>query len=203
MQRTRRPVRRSSRIKLAGVIAIALLAMAVFAAGAQACSYSDTQQVFSPWGDQRDYVLSPDGGFESGGSGWSLGDGAAVVSGNESFYVNSASDSSSLFLPSGSTATSPAICVGRETPVFRLFALNAGDPSSRLRVSVVYDLPGRFDPEIGRTIRAGADWSPTRTLSTVPGLAELAGTMEVEFTPLDADGSWQVDDLYIDPFARH
>ncbi len=40
-------------------------------------------------------------------------------------------------------------------------------------------------------------------MSTVPGLAELAGSMKVQFKPLDDRGNWQVDDLYIDPFARH
>ncbi len=171
MQLTRRPVRRSSRSKLAGVTAIALLAMAVFAAGAQACSYTDTQQVFSPWGDQRDYVLAPDGGFEPGGSGWSLDGGAAVVAGNESYYVNSANDSSSLSLPVGSTATSPAVCVGLDTPVFRMFARNTGDPSSRLQVSVVYDLPGSGEVSVSRKISGDAVWLPTRPLRTVLGLA--------------------------------
>ncbi len=203
MQLTRRPVRRSSRAKLVGVTAIALLAMAVFAAGAQACSYTDSQQVFSPWGDQRDYVLAPDGGFELGGSGWSLDDGAAVAAGNESYYVNSADDGSSLSLPSGSTAVSPPICVGLDTPVFRMFALNGGDPSSRLRVSVVYDLPGQGEVSVSRKIRGDAAWLPTRPLRTVLGLASLTGTMQVQITPLDSQGQWQVDDLYIDPFARH
>ncbi len=192
---------RISRPKLAGATAVVALAMAAFASGAQACSYTDTQQVFSPWGDQRDYQLTPDGGLESGGAGWSL-DGAAVVSGNESFYVNAAGDDNSLSLPAGSVATSPSICVGRDTPAFRLFARNTGD-ASRLRVTVLYNLPGPIDPKIGRTIRAGEDWSPTRALSTVPGLAELAGSMKVQFQPLDDNGNWQVDDLYIDPFARH
>lgn len=203
MQLTRHTVRRSSRSKLAGVTAVALLAMAVFASGAQACSYTDTQQVFSPWGDQRDYVLAPDGGFEAGGDGWLFDGGAAVVPGNESYYVNSATDSSSLSLPSGSTATSPTICVGLDTPVFRMFVRNTGDPSSRLRVDVVYDVPGPVNPEIGRTISGGADWAPTAALSTARGLAAFDGTAEVQVTPLDADGNWQVDDLYIDPFARH
>ena len=194
---------RISRPKLAGATAVLALAMAAFASSAQACSYTDTQQIFSPWGDQRDYQLTPDGGFESGGAGWSLKGDSAVIGGNESFYVNDAGDSQSLSIPDDSSATSPSVCVGRDTPVFRLFARNTGRSSSRLQVTVVYDLPGRVDPKIGRTIRADADWSPTPAMSTVPGLAELAGSMKVQFKPLDDNGNWQVDDLYIDPFARH
>ena len=123
-------------------MATALLALAVFAGSAQACSYSGAEQVFSPWGDQRNYVLAPDGGFEAGGSGWQLNRGAAVVDGNESYYLNDAGDSKSLSLPAGSSAVSPPVCMAIDTPFFRLVARNSGDPSSRLRVEAVYKLLG-------------------------------------------------------------
>ncbi len=76
---------RRSRAKSAGATAVALLALAAFAGSAQACSYSGAEQVFKPWGDQHSYVLAPDGGFESGGAGWSLNGGAKAVNGNESY----------------------------------------------------------------------------------------------------------------------
>lgn len=202
-----RPVLGSSRNRLAALLSIALLALAVFAASAHACSYSGAEPVFSSWGDQHNYVLAPDGGFEAGGSGWQLNHGAAVVEGNESYHLNGAGDSKSLSLPAGSSAVSPSICMSIETPSFRLVARNSGDPSSQLRVEAVYTLLGLVRTKTEGTIRAGSAWAPTQSVSTVLTLSTLVGTLipsaiEIRFTPLDSIGRWQVDDVYVDPFRR-
>ncbi len=105
-------------IRLAGAVMVALLAAAAFSSSAQACPYSGARQVFAHWGDSRNYVLAPDGGFESGGAGWSLRGAAKVVDGNESYSLNRAGDSKSLSLPAGSSAASPPICMAIDTPVF-------------------------------------------------------------------------------------
>lgn len=39
------------------------------------------------------------------------------------------------------------------------------------------------------------------TLSTIIGTL-IPSAIEIRVTPLDSIGRWQVDDLYIDPFAR-
>jgi hypothetical protein len=198
----------SHRVQLAGAVATALLALVAFAGSAQACSYDGAEQVFSPWGDQRNYVLAPDGGFEAGAAGWSLSRGAAVVGGNEGYYLNDAGDSRSLSLPAGSSAGSPPVCMAIDTPSFRLMARNSGDPSSRLRVEAVYRLLGLVRTKAISTISAGLSWAPTQSVSTVLSLSTIVGTLipsaiEIRLTPLDANGNWQVDDLYIDPFRRH
>lgn len=189
------------------MLTTALLASAVFAGAAQACSSSGAERVFSPWGDQRSYVLAPDGGFEAGGSGWQLNRGAAVVDGNESYYLNDAGDSKSLSLPAGSSAVSPPVCMAIDTPSFRLVARNSGDPTSQLRVEAVYKLLGLVRTKTAGTLRAGSTWVPTQSVSTVLTLSTVVGTLipsaiEIRFTPLDSKGQWQVDDLYIDPFRR-
>src|SRR5436190_16776021 len=94
-----------SRCRIATLAAASGLLLAVGASSAQACSYSGAKQVYSPWQDSRNYVLAPDGGFESGASGWSLRNGARAVGGNESFYIHGSADDSSLALPDGSVAT--------------------------------------------------------------------------------------------------
>lgn len=202
-----RPVLSSSRNRLAALLTTALLALAVFAGSAQACSYSGAEKVFSPWGDQRNYVLASDGGFEAGGSGWQLNRGAAVVDGNESYYLNDAGDSKSLALPPGSSAVSPPVCMAIDTPSFRLVARNGGDPSSKLRVEAVYKLLGLVRTKTAATLSAGSTWAPTQSVSTVLTLSTLVGTLipsaiEIRFTPLDSSGQWQVDDVYVDPFRR-
>ena len=201
------PVPSSNRNRLAALLTAALLALAVFAGSAQACSNSGARTVFSPWGDQRSYVLAPDGGFEAGGSGWQLNRGAAVVEGNEGYYLNGAEDSKSLSLPAGSSAVSPPVCMAIDTPSFRLVARNSGDPASQLRVEAVYKLLGLVRTKTAGTLHAGSTWTPTQSVSTVLTLSTAFGTLipsaiEIRFTPLDSSGQWQVDDVYIDPFRR-
>jgi hypothetical protein len=197
-----------SRVKLVALIGIAALTVVLAAtSSARACSYTGAEQVFSPWGDSHHYVLAPDGGFEAGASGWSLGGGARTAAGNESYHLNDAADRRSLSLPAGSEAVSPPICMSLDTPIFRMFARNSGDPSSRLRVEAVYRLLGLVRTKAVSTVTAGSSWAPTQQMSTVLSLATIVGTLipssiQIHITPLDSRGEWQVDDLYIDPFAR-
>lgn len=187
----------------------AILAIAIVSAGAaQACSYTGAEQVFKPWGDQHSYVLAPDGGFEAGGEGWSLGGGAKTVAGNEAFSLHGAGDSQSLALPAGSAAVSPPICMSLDTPSFRLLVRNSGDPSAGLRVEATYQLLGLVRTKAVSTVYAGATWAPSQQLSTVLSLSTIVGTLipsavQIRITPVGSGGNWQVDDLYIDPFARH
>lgn len=173
-----------------------LLTTAFFAASAQACSYPTGEAVFSPWGDPRAYVLAPDGGFEAGGAGWSLEGGAAVVSENETSYLNSATDSQSLALPEGSSATSPSLCVGQETPFVRAMVRSSGD-GARLRVETIY-------PDLGvvrtHTVGERPEWGPTHPLHLGHAIA-ADESVQLRLTPVSGD--WQLDDLYVDPFARY
>jgi hypothetical protein len=198
----------SSLAKLASAATVMLVALVAFAGSAQACSYPGAEQVFSQWGDPHHYVLAPDGGFEAGASDWSLNGGAKTVAGNESYYLNDAGDSRSLSLPGGSSAGSPPICMSLDTPIFRMMARNTGDPSSRLRVEAVYRLLGVVQTKVVNNVSAGSNWAPTQQMSPVLGLSTIVGTLipssiQVRITPLDTRGRWQVDDFYVDPFARH
>jgi hypothetical protein len=194
--------------KVSAVLAAAFIVVVVFAASAQACSYTGATQVFKPWGDLHSYSLAPDGGFEAGGSGWSLQGGASVAAENESFHLNGAGDSRSLSLPSGSSVVSPPLCMSLETPVFRMLARNAGDPSSKLRVEATYSLLGVLRTTVVNTVSAGSEWAPTQEMSPVLGLSNVVGTIlpasiQVRITPVGNGGAWQVDDFYVDPFSRH
>lgn len=200
------PIRFPVSLTVAAVAALLVLGMS--AAGAQACSYSGAETVFARWGDQHSYVLAPDGGFESGAAGWSLSGGAKAVKGNESYYVHGARDSRSLSLPTGSSATSPPICVAIDTPVLRMFVRNTGVATSRLRIEAVYSLEGVLHTDVVNDVSAGSKWAPTQELSVVLGLSTVVGTVtpssiQVRITPLDDRGQWRVDDFYVDPFARH
>jgi hypothetical protein len=178
-----------------------MLGLAVFSSAAQACSYPDAAQVFSRWEDNSYYELAPDGGFEEGGTGWTFRGGAQLVAGNESEYLNGPEDKTSLSLPSGSSVTSPRVCVDENTPGFRLMTANGGAWSSKLRVTVSYELPGE-NRSRDTELHADDEWSPTQVLKLEyeSGKERVA---RITLAPRDEKGAWLIDDLYIDPWARH
>ncbi|HKP17217.1 MAG TPA: hypothetical protein VJT84_01980 [Gaiellaceae bacterium] len=165
-------------------------------------------QVFAPWGDSRNYLPAPNGGFESGSKGWTLSGGAAVVSGNQPFLR---SGSSSLSLPSGSSALSPNVCLGTKQLFIRLFAKDSGGTDRGLRVRVYWY--GLLNKLLGvsdfATVSAGGDWRPSDPvnsggglLAPLPIVALLSSTSaRIEITPLGGGSQWRIDDLYIDPYV--
>lgn len=201
--------------RLAAALAGAAGALALIAPTASAGPISSNadctarppmSQVFLPWVDPMDYVTSPDGGFETGAAGWSLAGGAAVGAGNESFYIGGAGDSRALSMPSGSSATSAPTCVGLEYPTIRFFSRASGTGLlSQLRVSVLFE-----DAVTGatRSVPIGVAW-PTGSWQPTPpmvmGVNTFGALMKDGMVPVAfkfttvGPGSWQIDDLYIDP----
>ena len=177
-------------------------------APAAPCNQPALRTVFAPWHDNRSYVLTENGGLEQGDAGWTLADGAAVVEGNDPFQLNDAADHQSLSLPAGSSASSPATCFGAGSPTFRFVARTTGDRSARLKVEVLYTNPnGNKVTRTAGKIRGGDTWRPSKRLALAIGRAKgrgrlVSGTVAFRFTPVGA-GDWQVDDLFLDPRARH
>jgi len=203
----------AARLRLVLPLALVVAAFAVPAAGARSALLgigggncpSSGAQVFAPWGDTASYFLAPDGGLEGGASGWSLGGGASVVPGNEPFL---ATGSRSLALPSGSSATSPVICIGSNDPYVRLFGSDAGGGDGGLHVRVTWY--GLLNTVLGitdfTTYDPGSGWAPLGKLDSAGGgdvLIPLLGSTSarISFSPVGAGSHWQIDDLYVDPWA--
>ena len=190
------------RSRLFAAAAAAAMVSAIGAAPASAglmsdCDTPDSSKVFMPWLDTTEYFLAPDGGFENGAAGWSLR-GASVGDGNES-YALSGAGSKSLHLGVGDAATSPEVCVGLEHPTFRFVARKSGGLLATMAVSVV-TRDGLVLP-LGE-MAGTSSWQPSpimlvgaNLLPTVAG--GDSAQVRFRFTPLT--GSWQVDDLYVDP----
>jgi hypothetical protein len=205
--------RRNGRL-LGGLVALALLALAPAAhadaepaANPLRCTPTPAfSNPFTAWGDLGDYTLAPGGDFE-GRPNWFLA-GARVVDGNEPFYVGGAEDSSSLSLPSGSVAVSAPICIDETYPWFRFFARNTGDPRSRLEVDVLYvTAKGQLRVRAsGELTAAASEWTLTDPmkidLAIDPNSPTGAAPVAFRFTPKGVGGSWQIDDVYVDPMAR-
>jgi hypothetical protein len=172
------------------------------------CGAQPVSQPFSPWGDLNSYTPVPGGSFEPGSPSWSLKGGASVVSGNETYEV--AGGSHSLSLPSGGSATSPAICTGVDHPSARLFVRNTGSSSSKLNVWATYPpilglLPDKV--YLG-SISGSSSWEPSSDLdmgflvNTIGSLNLGETTVSFTFAPADSTGDWQIDDVYLDPWCH-
>ena len=156
--------------------------------------------VFLPWGDLASYYFAPNGGFESGSTGWSLYGGAAVVTqANEPWYL-AGFGSHALQIPAGGSA-SINVCYGLTYPAVRAFAAGQGG-SATVHVRVVSrSLLGVLSVLDGGTFQVNQGWSPTPKISTLfSALAAPLGTksMQLQFTV--ESGTVQIDDLFVDPF---
>jgi hypothetical protein len=198
--------RNSFRMSCLAAVGAAVVLLAFGASSAFAsCSYATSGRTFSQWYDFATYVPAVNGGLEDGDNGWKLSD-ASVVGGNESFFLNGSADSHSLAISDGGSATSPASCVNRDYPTLRFMLRNTGSRWALLKVDVIY-----LDGEGGaRTIpagyvTAGSNWTPSAVVVMVFGqLVKLGDDQRVRFrfTPVGNDASFQVDDIFIDPWAR-
>jgi hypothetical protein len=168
-----------------------------------ACDNSRLSQPFTPWADFDYYKLAPGGDFEGTLSGWTLSGGAGQGAGSESFGVTGSVGSSSLSLPDGSDAVSPATCVNAAYPTFRFF-VRSDTPGTLVTESVIYTSPlGPMTIPVG-TVPATRDWQPTPPMltgSAIPG-ALHGGTANVQLQFTASGGPAQVDDVEVDPWGR-
>jgi hypothetical protein len=194
-------VRRVRAVVVLGLVG-GTIAMAVGAAPASAglglACPSATSTPFTAWSDYANYAFAPDGGFESGGSGWSLSGGARAVAGNESFYVHSKMDKTSLSLPAGASATSPGMCISLLSSKMRFVA--RGDAGSKVKVQIIYrgllsSVLGILD---GGTYTVGGGWKPSPQIGMLGGVLPLL-TSSVSFRFTAVGGAAAIDDVYLDP----
>jgi hypothetical protein len=194
-------VRRVRAIVVLGLVG-GTIAMAVGAAPASAglglACPSPTSTPFAAWSDYANYAFAPDGGFEAGASGWSLSGGARAVAGNESFYVHSKLDKTSLSLPAGASATSPGMCISLLSSKMRFVA--RGDAGAKVKVQIVYrgllsSVLGILD---GGTYTVGGGWKPSPQIGMLGGVLPLL-TSGVSFRFTAVGGAAAIDDVYLDP----
>jgi hypothetical protein len=169
------------------------------AGAALSCPGQAMVQPFKPWLDPLSYVQMPNGNLEST-SGWSLSGGAAQVTGNEPWHVSGSADQKSLSLPSGSSATTPALCIGLLSPTLRFFATNSGSTLVTLKVDAITNVNGlKLTTPVG--VLVGGGWQPTLPLAFLTNLTALStGSIQFRFTPVGLGTSgWRIDDVYVDP----
>jgi hypothetical protein len=165
------------------------------------CEERAFARVFKPWNDRALYTLAPGGDFETAAEGWTL-EGATLAADSSTFELGAALGASSLELPAGATAVSPAICVERGFPSFRLVARSVSTEHAVVKVSVVY-ADGRTK-KTGR-LKPAAAWAVTRKLSLKQGRFRIrrgdSALVQLRFAV--TAGTARIDDVYVDPrFSR-
>ena len=181
---------------VAGVAAIAFTAAPASAGLGLACP-DPTGKPFTPWSDYANYAFSPNGGFESGTSGWSVS-GGKVVTENESFFVHSRNDRYSLSLSSGGSATTPGMCISLLSGKMRF--VSRGDSGAKVKVQVIYrgllsSVLGILD---GGTYSVGSSWKPSPQVGMLGGVLPLL-TSSVSFRFTASGGAVAIYDVYLDP----
>ena len=195
------------RFGAAFALVIGLATTAAAPAGAallNGCPDQQTSRPFLRWLDPISYVLAPNGGFESGSAGWQVTGGATVVSGNESFNLSGAG-SHSFYLPSGSSATSPAMCVDTLDVFARYVGKNRGlvALSSLKMDAIVKDSAGHTFVLPAGVNTGLSSWAPSlqsvALLNVLGLLNDGRVTVSFRFQPIGLGAKWQIDDLYVDP----
>jgi hypothetical protein len=192
--------------KVIGRVA-AMTCVAVFGstgAAFAACQNQPVSQPFAHWGDNSSYFLVPGGSFEGtpGQVGWSLSD-ASLTPGNEPFDVHGASDDQTLTVDSGGSATSPGFCVDRTMQDLRFFARETA-PGSDLEVQGVLGFGRSQFVWPLAVVKDGSlpSWAPVRPIELRPRFLPswMHLSLALRFVARGGDGSWQIDDVYVDPF---
>ena len=170
------------------------------------CAAQPTSTAFARWGDSSNYFLMPGGGFEPGTPGWALAGPAAVAAGNETFFANGTGGTHNLALPTGAQTVSPTVCVAMGENTIRLFVKNSGVASSVLHVQAYVQ-----NPLTGLVLSTGFDiqgtaaakgWAPSNRLLIPNLLGGVLGTQRLTlvFTTRGAPATWNIDDVFVDPF---
>lgn len=182
---------------VAVLVVVGALALAPAALADDCPGQPPMEHPFAAWGDDGDYFLAPGGNFESSSS-WTLADGASVEAG-----LSPRDSNDSLVLPPGASALSPAICVADGYRHARMMGTAVGSEQTRVRVEVLYGTVD--DRSLG--VRVYGSWDATRqfllgqrdfALDPTTGL----GQIQLRFTS-DGPGTAVLDDVYVDPTARH
>ena len=180
---------------------------AFLASAGSALASCPAQPVSTPFqqrGDTNSYFLVPGGSLEGtlDDIGWNLSN-ASLSEGNEPFNVGGPGDSQSVTIDGGGNATTPFFCVDNSMASMRFFARQTA-PGSDLQVeAVIRARHGEVVKPIGDlTDGSMPSWAPTDPIDVGAGQLPAWRTIMValRFEVPSADSSWQIDDVYVDPY---
>ena len=155
-------------------------------------------QAFLGSGDTNAYVMATGGDFGAGSATWTLSGGAARVNDQAPDPFARATGAGALYLPPGSSATSPCTTAPGIVGWVRFYARSAGGAAGGLRVEVIV----HGTTYQAGTISAGAGWAPTPLLASGAPLLKGAVAYQVRLTPVGPGAAFTVDGVYVDPLMH-
>jgi len=160
-------------------------------------------QSFAPFGDNGFYTPVLNAGLENESEGWTFTGDAAITDGNEPWFISGNSeDNHALDVPAGSSATTAAFCVDETFTHFRTFTRNLTGKGS-LRVEILYpDAKGKLVTDSVGDIKGAGKWAVSGLLPLEVVKKAGTSTVPVSFRFTASNGGFQLDDVYIDPWAR-
>jgi hypothetical protein len=186
---------------LAGSAAGALALTAAMSCGAVGSAIAATcpppptsTQAFSWDNDSSYYVMTTGGTFEAGAPAWTLSGGAAPIADQAPDPLTASTSAGALYLPAGSSATSPCVTAPQIAGIVRFYARQVGASGGGLRVELLVK-GGVYQ---AGTVSAGTAWAATNRLTTDAPYYKGAVAYQVRLTAVG--GSFAADDVYIDPY---
>ena len=131
--------------------------------------------------------------------------GAKIVSRNATQKVGGRPHEQSLLLPSRSSATTPPVCVGLDGRRCATSPRRTAGSSQSMTVSVQVQLDSasRSRCRSGSTSAATGIRVPALVVANLlPLFPPDMTAVRFKFAPI-LDGSWQIDDVYVDPRMSH
>lgn len=164
------------------------------------CSARTTTAAFARWGDDNQYFVADGGTFERGVTEWNRRGLAGAAAGQNPLGI-AGPGMRSMRLPGGSSVESPEICVFQNEESVR-FAYRAPYAGAQLRVDISVESNGQRAATTTVVTAAGSGWDVSPIVD-MPNLRNADGQQRIIITmrPLDLTGSWQVDDVMIDPWV--
>lgn len=183
---------------------------AVSAAGEETCSAPQLSNPLTAFKDKRHYFLAPSANFEDPTlPGWELTGAAGVTADPSSAFVIGDTQTSSLTLPPGSSATSPQLCVDLDYPSFRFFVAQvAAETDASLAVDVIYPALHRNNVRQAKNLKLKAKdgWQLSDDIKLEPqrlgkqrGWRRVALRFRNESNTNKKPGTFRIDDVLIDP----
>lgn len=189
----------------AAVVVAVAAAIATPPAHAGLLSCGSTTHPFTRWDDNNPYYAFQNNDFELGSAGWALSGGARVVSGNDPYFIDGPG-SYSLYLPSGSSALSPKVCVNLFSPYARMMAIDESGTDRGLNAQVIYyGLLGNVLGIFNFATFSPADhreWLPSDPAPAALNVPVLVAYARIKLTPSGFGSDWQVDDAFVDPWVN-
>jgi len=200
-ERLMNPVRTLACVSLFAACAWIVSGASAATAMAASCTYTNAAPLFAPWGDDAAYTPFQGSTFENGASGWSWGNGANIISGDNNPLLTAAG-SHAVQIPGGGTARSPWLCVNSTTPSMRFF-LRRVSGTGNLTIKALVNSGGNQLTTITTIASTTADWQPSPVIG-FPALITASTTgvnAQIQFSA-DPGTTFRIDDIELDPYLR-